>query len=126
MARPDPLSENQLVYVPHLVVTRTTRHLGVGHALMSAAADYATSLHVDHVAVGVYPTLRETNRFYARLGFAPAVVHRIAPVTVLRRRLGRDRPSPVLGDAMRRRTRLVRPAVAAPQLTRAPKEQVES
>jgi GNAT superfamily N-acetyltransferase len=112
IARPDPLSENQLVYLPHLVVSRTTRHQGVGHALIAAAVDYAVALHVDHVAVGVYPSLRETNRFYARLGFAPAAVHRIAPVAVLRRRLGNDRTAPMIAEAMRRRTRLVRPAPA--------------
>jgi GNAT superfamily N-acetyltransferase len=109
IARPDPLSENELVYMPHLVVSRTCRQQGVGHALIAAAVDYAAAVHIDHVAVGVYPSLRETNRFYARLGFAPALVHRIAPVSVLRRRLGSDRTAPMFADAVRRRTRLVRP-----------------
>jgi GNAT superfamily N-acetyltransferase len=124
-ARPDPLSENQLVYMPHLVVSRANRHQGVGHALIAAAVDYAASLHLDHVAVGVYPSLRETNRFYARLGFAPASVHRIAPVSVLRRRLGSDRTAPMLADAMRRRTRLVRP-VPTQRVRRPSTERVES
>jgi GNAT superfamily N-acetyltransferase len=125
IARPDPLSENELVYIPHLVVSRLSRHKGVGHALITAAVDYASAVHVDHVAVGVYPSLRETNRFYARLGFAPAAVHRIAPVAVLRRRLGRDRTAPMLGDAVRRRTRLVRP-VPAQRVRRPAPERVET
>lgn len=125
LARPDPLSENRLVYIPHLVVSRTLRHLGIGHALVGAAVDFAAALHVDHVAVGVYPTLRETNRFYARLGFAPAVVHRIAPVTALRRQLGRDRTSPALGEAMRRRTRLMR-TLPPQRPTQASVERVET
>jgi GNAT superfamily N-acetyltransferase len=125
IARPDPLSEHELVYIPHLVVSRTSRHQGVGHALIAAAVEYAAMMHVDHVAVGVYPSLRETNRFYARLGFAPAAVQRIAPVTVLRRRLGRDRTSPMLGDAMRRRTRMVRP-VPTQRVRRPAPERVES
>lgn len=125
IARPDPLSENELVYLPHLVVSRASRNQGVGHALIAAAADFAAAVHVDHVAVGVYPLLRETNRFYARLGFAPAAVHRIAPVAVLRRRLGSDRTAPMLGVAMRRRTRLVRP-VQTQRIRRAAQERVES
>jgi GNAT superfamily N-acetyltransferase len=125
IARPDPLSENELVYIPHLVVSRACRHQGVGHALVAAATEYATALHVDHVAVGVYPTQRETNRFYARLGFAPAAVHRIAPVSALRRQLGRDRTAPMLADAVRRRTRLVRP-VPAQRVRRSATERVES
>ena len=31
---------------------------------------------------------REGNRYLARIGFAPLVVHRIAPVSALRRSLG--------------------------------------
>jgi GNAT superfamily N-acetyltransferase len=125
IARPDPLSENELVYLPHLIVSRTTRHQGVGHALIAAAVEYAAARHVDHVAVGVYPSLRETNRFYARLGFAPAAVHRIAPVAVLRRRLGSDRTAPMLADALRRRARQVRP-VPAQRVRRPSTERVES
>jgi len=108
VTRPDPLSDNQLVYIAHLVVSRTQRQHGVGHALIGAAADFAAERHIDHVAVSVYPSLREANRFYARLGFAPLAVRRIAPVSVLRRRLGSDRSTPMLADAVRRRTRLVR------------------
>ena len=38
----------------------------------------------------VLPQLRETNRFYARLGFSPVVIRRSVPVSVLRRRLAPD------------------------------------
>jgi GNAT superfamily N-acetyltransferase len=125
VSRPDPLSDHQLIYIAHLVVSRLNRHQGVGHALINAAVDYAAAMHVDHLAVGVYPSLRETNRFYARLGFAPAAVHRIAPVAVLRRRLGSDRTAPLLADAVRRRTRLVRP-VPSQRVRRATTERVDS
>jgi GNAT superfamily N-acetyltransferase len=109
VTRPDPLSDAQLVKVVHIVVARTKRHHGIGHALIAAAADFATERHIDHVAVSVYPSLRDASRFYARLGFAPVAVRRIAPVSVLRRTLGNDRTTPLLGDAVRRRTRLIRP-----------------
>jgi hypothetical protein len=38
--------------------------------------------------VNVPPAARDVNRFYARIGFAPMVVRRSAPVAQLRRRLG--------------------------------------
>jgi ribosomal protein S18 acetylase RimI-like enzyme len=109
VTRPDPLSDSELVSIVHLVVSRTIRHRGVGHALVAAAGDFATECHVDHVSASVYPSLREANRFFARLGFAPIAVRRIVPVPVLRRRLDNDRTVPVLADSVRRRTRIGRP-----------------
>ncbi len=38
--------------------------------------------------VNVPPTARDVNRFYARIGFAPLVVRRTAPIGHLRRKLG--------------------------------------
>jgi GNAT superfamily N-acetyltransferase len=119
VTRPDPLSDARLVKVAHIVVARTRRHVGVGHTLMAAAADFAAERHVDHVAVSVYPSLRDASRFYARLGFAPVAVRRIAPVAVLRRRLAPDHNTPAFGDALRRRTRLGRP-VPIPRARRGP------
>jgi GNAT superfamily N-acetyltransferase len=106
---PDPLSDAQIVHVAHLVVSTAMQHHGVGHALIAAASDFAAERHVEHVDVSVYPSLRDASRFFARLGFAPLAVRRIAPVAVLRRRLDSDRTMPLLGDAVRRRTRLIRP-----------------
>jgi GNAT superfamily N-acetyltransferase len=125
VTQPDPLSDSQLVKIVHLVVSRTERHHGVGHALVAAAADFASERHIDHVAVGVYPSLREANRFYARLGFAPLAVRRIAPVSVLRRRLGSDRTNPMLADSVRRRTRIIRP-VPRQRTQRGSSERIES
>jgi GNAT superfamily N-acetyltransferase len=122
---PDPLSDSKLVYIAHLVVSRSKRHHGVGHALIAAAADFAAERHVDHVAASVYPSLREANRFYARLGFAPVAVRRIAPVAALRRRLGNDRLNPMLADSARRRTRMIRP-VPRQRVERGSPEQIDS
>ncbi|MGN6475450.1 MAG: GNAT family N-acetyltransferase [Mycobacteriales bacterium] len=107
--RPDPFTDARVVNVAHLVVGNNTRHKGVGHALLAAAADFATERRLDQVSVSVYPSLRDASRFFARLGFAPAATRRVAPVSVLRRRLGADPVTPATGDAMRRRSRLVRP-----------------
>jgi GNAT superfamily N-acetyltransferase len=124
ISRPDPLSDSQLVHVAHLYVARSKRHHGVGHALLSSAADFAAENHLDHVAVSVYPSLRDASRFYARLGFAPVAVRRVAPVAMLRRRLGADTSTPLVGDAVRRRTRLMRPV--PPQRARRGVERIES
>jgi GNAT superfamily N-acetyltransferase len=125
VTHPDPLSDNKLVQIAHLVVQRSNRHRGVGHALVSAAAEFATEQRIDHVAAGVYPSLRDAHRFYARLGFAPVAVRRIAPVAVLRRRQSQDRTTAVLSDVMRRRTRLGRGVPRQPA-TRAIPERVET
>ncbi|MFL6127592.1 MAG: GNAT family N-acetyltransferase [Mycobacteriales bacterium] len=75
------------VYVSALLVSSVCRKRGAGRALVAAAAGYAEELGVDSVVVGVTPTGREANRFFARLGFAPLVIRRIAPVAALRRTL---------------------------------------
>jgi hypothetical protein len=101
------------------------RHHGIGHALVAAAADFASERHIDHVAVSVYPSLRDANRFYARLGFAPVAVRRIAPVAVLRRRLGSDPTGAMVSDAAVRRTRLLR-SVQPQRIRRVASERVDS
>lgn len=76
------------VYVSALLVSSACRKRGAGRALVAAAAGYAEEVGVDSVVVGVTPTGRDANRFFARLGFAPLVIRRIAPVAALRRTLG--------------------------------------
>jgi GNAT superfamily N-acetyltransferase len=125
VTRPDPLSDIRLVHVVHIVVSRMKRHRGIGHALIATAADFASERHIDHVSVSVYPSLRDASRFYARLGFAPVAVRRIAPVGVLRRRLGSDPNISMLADAARRRTRLMRP-VPPQRIRRSAGERVDS
>jgi GNAT superfamily N-acetyltransferase len=124
VARPDPLSASRLVQISHVVVAHGKRRRGVGHALVASAAEYADELQLEHVAAGMYPSLREASRFYARLGFAPVLVHRVAPVAVLRRRLGLESGNPArVDDLVRRRSRLRRPVpsqrAAARRLTAA-------
>lgn len=93
------------VYVSHLLVGPEHRRRGAGRALVAAAAAYAEELGVDSVVVGVAPTGRDANRFFARLGFAPLVMRRIAPVSALRRALASSEPG---ADAVAPRTGLAR------------------
>ena len=122
VASPDPLSENKVVQVMHVIVAGGQRRRGVGHALVAAAADFAEERQVEHLTAGIYPSLRDASRFYARLGFAPVLVQRVAPVAGVRRRLGNENAGLVRAeDVVRRRTRLrrtvppQRPAVRARQ-----------
>lgn len=110
--RPDPLSDSTVLQMMHVVVAKAHRRRGVGHALVAAAADVADELRIEYVSVGVYPSLREASRFYARLGFAQVMVRRVAPVAVLRRRLAGDVATLRVDDVVRRRTRMRRPVPA--------------
>lgn len=123
---PDPLSDSRVLQITHVIVTPGKRRRGVGRALLTAGADIADSLQVEHVGVGVYPSLRDASRFYARLGFAPVLVQRIAPVGVLRRRLGgADTTVARVEDLVRRRSRVRRP-LPAPRPARRTAEPVSS
>ena len=110
--QPDPLSDSWVLQMSHLVVGSAFRRRGVGRALIAAGADIADEMSIEHLGVGVYPSLRDASRFYARLGFAQVLVHRVAPVAVLRRRLAVDHPVSRLDDAVLRRSRIRRPVPA--------------
>lgn len=75
------------VDMSHVCVSGRYRRRGVGKALVAAAATYAEEIGVEQVVVSVFPHHREANRFYARLGFAPHVIRRVAPVSLVHRRL---------------------------------------
>ncbi len=97
------------VQVSNLYVGASHRRRGVGRALVAAAAAYAGECGVDQVTVSVEPRSRDANRFYARLGFAPSVVRRVAPLPVLRRQLAADDSRNV---TLRRELRLRRGSLA--------------
>jgi hypothetical protein len=55
--------------------------------------------------VSVHPGSRDANRFFARLGFAPMAVRRVAPVAVVRPAAGPGRGPPGDDHVVRRRAR---------------------
>ncbi len=84
-----PLHGDDALHVDHLAVHARFRRRGVAGTLLAAvvaAADAAGCLEVTCATPAGH---REANRFLARLGFAPAVTHRVTPTAVLRRQLAR-------------------------------------
>lgn len=76
-----------VVYVSHVIVPGLERDRAVGRALVDAATTFAEEIGAEHVIVGLNPGGRESNRFFARLGFTPLMMRRIASVPALRRSL---------------------------------------
>lgn len=87
IGRVGQLLDRRAVHLTHMVVSDGFRHHGAGRALVGSAVTFADEVGAEEVVVSVLPALRDANRFYARLGFAPLVVRRVAPVSALRRRL---------------------------------------
>lgn len=82
------------MHVSHLIVARRVRRRGVGRALLAATVHLAEERGTDRIVVAASSVSREANRYFARLGFAPLVVQRVATTAGLRRSLGlSDRPS---------------------------------
>lgn len=82
------LVDTPAVHVSHLVVSRDVRKRGLGRALLAASVTFAEERGLEHVAIAAQPGDREANRYFARLGFAPVAVRRLAPTALLRRQLG--------------------------------------
>lgn len=97
------LTDLPALRMDYVLVARRVRRRGVGRALVAAAAGHAEESGVDHLAVAVVPADRESNRFYARLGFAPVLLRRSTSVTALLRKLSSTDRRTVVDDLTRRR-----------------------
>lgn len=95
-----------VLHVMHLMVEPKQRRRGTGRALLSAAVHLAEDAGVENILSTSPAGSREGNRYLARIGFAPLTVHRIAPVSTLRRTLGLTDDAGRL--AVLRRARLAR------------------
>lgn len=100
------------LYMTHVVVDDRHHRDDAGRVLCAAAAAYAEERGLDQILVSVRPTDRETNRFFARLGFAPLTVRRAASVAAVRRRLAQDEPGIAGGVRRRVRRTIVLPSLA--------------
>jgi ribosomal protein S18 acetylase RimI-like enzyme len=109
VARADDIGAIDLtpvLHITHLIVLPKQRRRGVGRTLLAAAVHLAEERGVDRVLATAASGSREGNRYLARLGFAPLVVHRIASTSVLRRSLGMSEAPERM--AVLRRARLIR------------------
>lgn len=95
-----------VLHVTHLLVLPGLRRRGIGRMLLAAAVHLADEKGIEHVLATAAAGSREGNRYLARVGFAPLVVQRIAPTSVLRRTLGMTDPAGRM--AVLRRARLAR------------------
>lgn len=85
-----PLQSAESVHIGYLHVRPEHRRRGIGRSLVAAVLDVADAIGAKDVSVAVDPTLREANRFFARLGLRPLMMHRSSSTSVLRRRLAAD------------------------------------
>jgi ribosomal protein S18 acetylase RimI-like enzyme len=113
VASASPLVDCPAVHVSHVVVADRHKRRGAGKALVAAAAAYAEQRAVEQLVVSVHPGSRDANRFFARLGFAPLAVRRVAPVGVVRRRLAGPQVGVLDGVVQRRPRRGRRTPVSA-------------
>jgi GNAT superfamily N-acetyltransferase len=99
-----PLMDEPAVSVDHLFVLDDARRRGVGKALLVRATVSADQVGAGQISTSVPATGRDEQRFFARLGFSPLVVRRVASVQGLRRRLAPDDRACVDPTVLRRRS----------------------
>lgn len=87
VASANALLDLPAVHMSHAVVADRHKRRGAGKALVAAAAAFAEEQGIEQLVASVHPGSRDANRFFARLGFAPLAVRRVAPVALVRRRL---------------------------------------
>jgi ribosomal protein S18 acetylase RimI-like enzyme len=107
IAPANALLDTPALHVSHAVVADKNKRRGAGKALVAAAATFAEEHGLDQVVVSVHPGSRDANRFFARLGFAPLAVRRVAPTAVVRRRL-QSSDAPPIEHVVRSRPRRIR------------------
>lgn len=90
---PNPFTDEPSLVVEAVYVATTARRRGIGHALMSSAADLAHESGAVDVYASPIPGARGMQRFFVQLGFTPAASHRMTTLASLRRRLADAPPS---------------------------------
>ena len=121
VAREDKIGAIDLtpvLHVSHLMVSPKFRRRGVGRMLLTAALHLAEERGMDHILTTAATGSREANRYLARLGFAPLVIHRVAATSVLRRSLGIVEAPERMAVLRRARMRAARPAMSARAIRR--------
>lgn len=79
--------EGDELVIEQIYVSEKARKHGVARALLHTTTSLAERLGFDRIASAVPSSARDANRFFARLGFGPAVTRRVASVSAVRRRV---------------------------------------
>lgn len=91
-----PLHTEQVVHTSFLLVLPDHRRHGHARTMLEAAMCWAEEKDIHHLSAITSSNLRETNRFLARLGFGTLAHVRVAPITMVRKKLS---PPPSAGGA---------------------------
>lgn len=84
---PGPFTDLVSLNLEAIYVAPRARRRGLGHALMSGALEVAELGGATEVYAAPLPGARGMQRFFVRLGFAPAAAHRVVSTSALQRRL---------------------------------------
>ncbi|WP_242511214.1 GNAT family N-acetyltransferase [Pengzhenrongella frigida] len=84
---PGPFSPDTVLHVEALYVDDSARRRGLGHALLAGACAEAEKAGATQVYAVHLPGARGVQRFFVRMGFAPAAAHRVVATHTLKRRL---------------------------------------
>ncbi len=82
-----PFAPDITLHVEALYVDVSARRRGLGHALLSGACVAAEQAGATQVFAIHLPGARGVQRFFVRMGFAPAAAHRVVATATLQRRL---------------------------------------
>lgn len=82
-----PFALDITLHVEALYVDVSARRRGLGHALLSGACSAADQAGAAQVYAMHLPGARGVQRFFVRMGFAPAAAHRVVATATLQRRL---------------------------------------
>jgi len=84
---PGPFAPDLTLHVEALYVEDGARRRGLGHALLAGACRAAEEAGATQVFAVHLPGARGVQRFFVRMGFAPAAAHRVVATQTLQRRL---------------------------------------
>lgn len=92
--------------IEEIFVRPEWRQRGVARSLLLSVGSHAQRLGAEHITSSVPTHARDANRTFARLGFAPQTTRRVAPTSLLMRRLRGGQSSPLENLMLNRRRSL--------------------
>ena len=111
------LADDTAAWIDQIWVEPEHRRTGVARELLQMAARFAEHVGASQLVSCVPAQQKESNRYFARLGFAPLVTSRSTTPGALRRRLAGDEALPT-SDAVVRQRRSLRARAARVGLAR--------